>query len=339
MGCFSISGSISNLSISYGDKCVYFPLLPSKYMSEDGIYVSIGGLSQIVANDGPNCYFSPATLPIIGYYNDYGSLENIEEDENTKTIEKFFDCSIQEFVNESIYKENTKDKVLKSMSGMFEHYDIYRTLIEWNITENSLLKESRLNETVLKMFGFQFSHEDENINRFTLIYRFPNIDDYEARCDGKWSRIVNRKTGETYHHIHSLEQLSILWKKLTGIEVKVDQYKNVSKFKHLVDDHVVNLKELENKKFKSYHLADDLHKLYKQWNYFEEIYKESFLMDNETIKNKLVELLHLRNSMYSCNRFFFPAMSGEQLGCNKASKVLLEKSLEIVNEKLKDIEE
>jgi hypothetical protein len=39
------------------------------------------------------------TLPIYGVYDDYGRIEEIEENENTQLIEKIFNCKIQDFVN------------------------------------------------------------------------------------------------------------------------------------------------------------------------------------------------------------------------------------------------
>lgn len=91
MGCFNVVCSISNLSLNQGTKVGFIPLLPNAY----------GKVHQVAPSSSliyPNCYFNPFSLPIFGEYNDYGSLENIEENDNTKTIEAFFGISIEQFV-------------------------------------------------------------------------------------------------------------------------------------------------------------------------------------------------------------------------------------------------
>lgn len=67
MGCFSYSCSISGLPIAYKDPVVYLALVPTD--GRQGI-----GSRGI----GINCGWMPATLPIRGCYNDYGSVEKLK---------------------------------------------------------------------------------------------------------------------------------------------------------------------------------------------------------------------------------------------------------------------
>lgn len=109
MGCFNVTGTLSGLSISAGTKCVFFPLYYRGYNDK------LNHVARIVSNDGAYAFYAPFCLPLVGYYNDYGSLENIEENDNTKMLESLFDCSIQNFVNEvNGYRENiiVKTKIL-----------------------------------------------------------------------------------------------------------------------------------------------------------------------------------------------------------------------------------
>jgi hypothetical protein len=46
-------------------------------------------------NDGPFQYWHMLSLPIFGKYNDYGGLEEIEEDDNTKALERYFGIPIE----------------------------------------------------------------------------------------------------------------------------------------------------------------------------------------------------------------------------------------------------
>ena len=77
MGCWSVSCGISNIAITSGNECCIIPLIESS--SEYGGYV-------------------PVSLPIFGRYNDYGGMEDIVEDENTKLIENYVGITISELV-------------------------------------------------------------------------------------------------------------------------------------------------------------------------------------------------------------------------------------------------
>ena len=80
MGCWSVYCNISQIAITAGNKCVLLP---------------------IKENQGEYGYtpYIPATLPIFGKYNEYGGIEEIEENESTKLIEEHFGITIQEFAN------------------------------------------------------------------------------------------------------------------------------------------------------------------------------------------------------------------------------------------------
>jgi hypothetical protein len=78
MGSWSVNCGISNIAITSGDDCVILPLKENK--------------------SGEYRKFQPATLPIFGKYNDYGNMEEIIEDDNTKLIEEHFGITIDEFV-------------------------------------------------------------------------------------------------------------------------------------------------------------------------------------------------------------------------------------------------
>lgn len=77
MGSWSVSCGISNIAITSGNECCIIPLIESS--SEYGGYV-------------------PVSLPIFGRYNDYGGMEYIVEDENTKLIENYVGITISELV-------------------------------------------------------------------------------------------------------------------------------------------------------------------------------------------------------------------------------------------------
>lgn len=89
MGSWSVSCGISNIAITSGNECCIIPLNES---SQD-----YGG-------------YLPTTLPIFGKYDDYGGMEDIVEDENTKLIEEFFGITIAEFIEFLVDGEYTFDR-------------------------------------------------------------------------------------------------------------------------------------------------------------------------------------------------------------------------------------
>ena len=89
MGSWSVSCGISNIAITSGNECCIIPLKENR--SEYGGYL-------------------PITLPIFGEYNDYGGMENIVVDENTKLIEKHLGITIDEFVEFLVDGEFTFDR-------------------------------------------------------------------------------------------------------------------------------------------------------------------------------------------------------------------------------------
>lgn len=90
MGSWSVSCGISNIAITSGNPCVIIPLKKSKGLSYQK--------------------YQPATLPIFGKYNDYGGMENIEVNNNTKFIEEYFGVTIDEFVEFLVDGKHTYDR-------------------------------------------------------------------------------------------------------------------------------------------------------------------------------------------------------------------------------------
>ena len=89
MGSWSVSCGISNIAITSGNECCIIPIKES--------HQEYGG-------------YLPTTLPIFGKYDDYGGMEDIVEDENTKLIEAFFGITIAEFVEFLVDGEFTYDR-------------------------------------------------------------------------------------------------------------------------------------------------------------------------------------------------------------------------------------
>lgn len=84
MGCFNKVGFYSNLPIKYEDEIVYF------------ICATFGKLTD---NTYCNDMVEPICLPIIGTYDEYGSIDNIVKDSNVIAIEEKFGNDIKKIID------------------------------------------------------------------------------------------------------------------------------------------------------------------------------------------------------------------------------------------------
>jgi hypothetical protein len=76
---------------------------------------------------------------------------------------------------------------------------------------------------------------------------------------------------------------------------------------------------------------------FKDWPFFRDIYVDSF--NDPFIRNLVTEWLTFQSGMYACNRFFFPAMNGEQHGNLDASRYLAEASLKALKAEWEEYKE
>ena len=113
MGSFDVACSVSRLTIHCGDPVAYIPMQPSKYQE----YKITDSNSNLIY---PWCYYVPVGLPIFGKYYDYGYIDEIEENEATKSLCETLGCDIQTIVGE---------EGDLPCSGMFVHREVYDALI------------------------------------------------------------------------------------------------------------------------------------------------------------------------------------------------------------------
>lgn len=147
MGCFNVSCAVSHITIHEGDRTFLFPLLPNineynyflNKRRDDGT-VTIGPASLYLYQDE---HFIPFCFPIEGTYNDYGSLENIVHNENTKAIETFLGITIEEFI-ELVTENRGKD--------VYDQYDAFYDVF---FTKKELMSDTVDFENFLIGMGFK----------------------------------------------------------------------------------------------------------------------------------------------------------------------------------------
>lgn len=193
--------------------------------------------------------------------------KSIIKNEDTYQIrEKFLQAYLDVSGYHIGYAEDVQDKLklLRKMSGMFVHYDIYEMMTETGYgefssktNEGSWINDAEVNEHTLKKLGFKFRCEDKSIDRYSKVYEYPGETNYVIHSDGTWSHIceVSGKypngNQKAQHDTYRPSQLINAWKKLTGIEIKVDEATaNESKygadFDEMREKYIEFLNEFEN---------------------------------------------------------------------------------------------
>lgn len=111
MGSYDLTCFVTKQNIGCGDKVCFIPLKKAKYNEfADGNFamMNVTGL------------YHPATLPIVGVYDDYGRIE-VEKDAHTDFLEAFYGKSIEEITD---IEGGLFD------SGCYVHHAAYRGLME-----------------------------------------------------------------------------------------------------------------------------------------------------------------------------------------------------------------
>lgn len=265
MGSFNVACSVSGISISSSDEIIYFPLEKNIYSHE---FVSKNFLIY------PWCYYSPITLPIIGFYDDYGGIE-IKENDHIKFLNKEFGYNINNLIDNDGFDEmkpkpNNLNDILfdykKIKSGMFILKEIYDLMTNFTIGEYGEYHNF-----------YEYLNDEYNIYQEAIKY----TDKMMESCDQKTKDIFQ------YHPI------------------------------------------IKDNKWSSFELS--YHETMRK------IYFDCFRIGQ--FKEEFIKFRTFEWSMLSMNKFYSPAMNGEQCGNHYAEKLLLEKSLEIVNKKIKEVEE
>lgn len=217
MGSFSYSCVLTGLPICSGDQVVLLPLrMRDKLWDNSETSVRKAGKSSFVSNEGERVFFTEGTYPIFGKYNDYGGIEDIEKDDNTKAIEEYFGVTIEEFcmylccgrkdgweTDEfsdcyGIDKKTDKYKEIVCLSATWFRRGIYdKLVIDVPDSDFGSYDEMELgNKELLEGLGFEFMKDlnegmefketQKNENRYHYLYQKGKI---KVKSDGTWINI------------------------------------------------------------------------------------------------------------------------------------------------------
>lgn len=97
MGHFTHNCKLSGLPITGNAVLIVMKPQPNLWDNSEESLKKYGK-TYLCSNDGTRLKFIPYWFPIKGEYNDYGSLQNIIHDDNTKILEEFYGLSIENLI-------------------------------------------------------------------------------------------------------------------------------------------------------------------------------------------------------------------------------------------------
>lgn len=374
MGCFNVACSVSSISINDGTPVAFIPLHP-----DFGYQEKVHRIEPTSTILHPNEYFNPLTLPIFGRYDDYGSIDSIQRDDNVKAIEATFGMPIEQFIE--IATCNRRD-INDTNSALFKAYAVHQDILRYGVEV--------LTPHFFKCLGFDTTSTTSSES----VYSYPDIP-YKVIVSNDGDNIkysiadeqgtVLRKNFGPYSNKTFLEDFYALsgyhmnvaadrqryvdlFQQISGMFVHGEIYdmmandrESVVKNQSLYDHLQTKIYAYEEEKAKldttdpdyptelfrlrMFHdpfqqRIDDYKSIlyqFREWPHFKKIYQQPILENK--LRDELSTYLSFYHNLFSMNRMLFPAMNGEQHGNVYASQKLYEKSLEITNRQVAEIEE
>ena len=203
MGCFNKKGCFSNTPIRYEDRAVAIIGLVNKRASDEF---------------APGETFVPISLPIRGTYNDYGTLEHIEEAPAHRVVEKAFGAPIEKIlamaerasipyqqidpiveaylkkVNESCMPKARK--IEYTLGYIIEHEAVFDQLVSMSVDRSGLEQDydKDVNDDAkFRKFSLKslFCHKGRNkIKREYISFLNPDFIDHDFACRSLYSNCV-----------------------------------------------------------------------------------------------------------------------------------------------------
>jgi hypothetical protein len=356
MGNFNVSCVLSGLAIRADDPCYYIPLKQTFRGS------SIPISSFICSNETINVFFEPATLPILGKYNDYGKIDIIE-DSNTKSIERFLGISIKDLFKYEIkmkfsddFFRHKEEKEFK-LAGCFIHkfaYDIaVKHMLQRTNYGDSYYTHFPVNNKLLEAIGLDSPIDAEEIDkRYRYMYKVKGEENYVISSDGDFSCISKLSNGvfQGNYLIRNLRHLSEQWLKYTGKKIDIpEDLKTKNVFRIKLDEYRDSLnklnKEIEDLKKEEKESDCEIKKLIAEMAFenisknttfaFNSFYAPEILSKDENIYRLFEELSSLSNFMYLNSKIFMPNTLSPQGGDYNAELDLLKASKDYIEQKIK----
>lgn len=354
MGDFNVACSVSRTSIREDDSVYYMPLVPRK--------TGFGKKRQRMnlKADGFLCYtdsyYTPFSLPIEGRYNGYGIIDNIVENANTKSIEKFFGITINKFVD-----------VVRCQTEAFSIYNKALFIYALNDAADKY-REIEDPDNFLKSIGFIKKENGryiiENKKKYEVEIKDKKLNIYIGKkivYDTEFKNILEKlcefyyEKEKYYINIAEKNQKKVnILLDMSGMFIKKDVYeylaekqnKNVMKSFDILQTKLKEIREKEykNKKTSLEYISlkcslysnggsDYFMTYFRSWEYIRQLYEKN-ITDGE-LKEDFAKYYSFYLNLIDMNILLFPAFNGLQYGDLEKQRELASKTLEILNEKIK----
>jgi hypothetical protein len=178
MGSFYSSCSISHMRLN--NQKTSIQLLVPSYSTDLGDHKSM-----IVSNDGAQGFYSPFGFPIHGRYYDYGYLEDIVEDNNTKMLEEYFNMSISDIIKNigrerDVPKDAENVDFYNQLSMTYFRTEVLEYLQDgWQSINLVNPKKYTGEEMMSKFFNYYFRDKSDEEKRLEYLESIENMTDLE----------------------------------------------------------------------------------------------------------------------------------------------------------------
>ena len=362
MGHFSYSCKLTGLPITCGTPVVFIPLIPVSKTYLDYDFKSKYGTANICSNEGPRTYFNPFCFPIKGTYDDYGGIEEIIEDDNTKILESFFNLSIQQIVDviccnrkddgfsgdlDCIKKPNPENKdtygnpeykkeyeTLLSLSAIWIHGDVYDNL-PLNNEDGDYGKIGLGKPEVLKHLGFNFSHEDKTQERYKFIY---TKDGLSVATDNDSINLLNSKYG-----VYTFKDFK-KYCKVKNVTIDIEEINFKTKIRQYLDYIVPSIEKLYTKNrddmfFRESWDSRILRNYLFDFSEYSSVEKPLVTLYFNAVKaGKLKETIDrfwsFHNYMHCMGKFYYPIGTSPQDGEYESVEKVLDTALSVIRKKI-----
>jgi len=368
MGSFNVACSISNISLGPSDEIVFIPLV-IKHYNLGNKYSTWKVPSQYIIY--PDDFFAPLCLPIRGKYDDYGGIEEVIKDDNVVCIEKFLGFPAEE-IPEHIARRGVYDyfsATAKRFLPAIAELSNYETTLDerfleiFNFKYIGFIGEEKIYEYANHILP-NFVSVTENLFSITNIegevlatFDISNKNISSQRKDAflrTFASLSNYYVGVAKEHQDVVKLLS----NMSGMFVHAKIYDALliksygesygRKYSDYLDDYIKVLqegvtKENMTKEERSMQRIKEMEQRtfitdwHRSWYKFEYIFKEA--LTEGKLRKEFIDYSIFSSNMYAMNRFYFPAMNGEQCGNDEASLALAEKTVEILKGNLKEYQD
>jgi len=274
-----------------------------------------------------------------------------------KQLQKFYLRHVGYYLN---VPEDMQDrfKVLCKLSGMFVIKDVYDDLARYVPTDSwseVTVADSRPSESILKELNFELISEDPNPKeRYNKRWHRKGNDKLALITDDSgYSYVEIVKTGDR-QRAGALKRIKKTWEELSSQTVDISKYETIPLHGQKFEDFSKKVNAYDSKtsqeKFDMLLLSgpfstwgaesyDTFYVYYKDWSFFEKLYRNQIKECNQEIKQKFINQYRFEHMMYGCNKFYFPAMNGPQCGEPEEETYLLKSSLKFLEKQKLEREE